>query len=272
MRFLVILGLCFLFGKASAQELFVFTEPASNMATGTLGIRMNNSFMYGSSSFDASYQFAPELMLGVNKKLMLHVEGFFNNSNNNRFSYVGIAGYAKYRFYSVDDVHSHFRMAAFGRISSSNSPIMQEAIDLNGSNTGYEAGLVATKLLNKFAYSASASFLYAMDNRGGNKFVFGYSHRNAFAYSASIGKLLLPKVYTSYKQTNLNAMLEFLGQANSASGRGYLDIAPSFQLIINSVARIDVGQRIKIGGNLQRTAANTGFLRLEYNFFNLFNK
>ena len=67
-------------------------------------------------------------------------------------------------------------------------------------------------------------------------------------------------------------MIEFLGQINTGSSRGYLDMAPSLQLIINSVARIDVGQRIKLSGNLQRTAPGGTFVRLEYNLFNFFKK
>ena len=163
-------------------------------------------------------------------------------------------------------------MAAFGRISRNTGVIDQEAIDLNGHHSGYESGLIITQLLNKFAFSATASFLHATDNGGNNKFYYGSGQRNALGYTASVGKLLLPKEYTSYRQTNLNAMVEFLGQVNTGNSRGYLDIAPSLQVIINSVARIDIGQRIQLSGKLQRTATGGTFVRLEYNFFNLLKK
>jgi hypothetical protein len=229
------------------------------MATGSLGVRMNNYFMDENNDSRTSYLLAPELMFGVSKKLMLHAEGFLSNRKAGNFSWNGESLYAKYRFYSEDDVHSHFRLAAFGKLSSTNVPIVQEAIDLNGSNKGFESGLIATKLMNKVAISATASFLHIKEY-------------NAVGYSMSAGKLLLPKEYTSYKQVNLNAMLELLGQYNSTVSKGFLDMAPSLQVIINSVARLDAGMRIKIAGDLVRTADNTYFLRFEYNFFNLFSK
>ena len=269
MKLLLAFGLIWLFQPAKGQELFTFSEPASNMAAGSMGIRLNNYFMNEAYSSTTNYHLVPEIMVGVNKKLMLHGEVFFSN-NNKDLSFEGGAFYAKYRFYSVDDIHAHFRMATFVRLSRNNSDVHQQSIDLNGHNSGYEAGIVGTKLLNKFAFSASGSYLHATDNSNGHKFIYTNEQRNAVGYTISVGKLLLPKEYTDYKQTNLNMMVELLGQVNTGSGLGYLDIAPSLQLIINSVARIDVGQRIKLGGKLQRSAPGGTFVRLEYNFFNVF--
>jgi len=261
--------LIFFCQHGKAQELFTFTEPASNMATSSVGLRLNNYFMNEANSSGTEYHLVPEVMVGVSKKLMMHGEVFFSNRSTS-LSFEGGAVYGKYRFYSVEDIHSHFRLAAFGRLSLNNSVINEVAINLNGNNSGYETGIIATKLINKFAFSASASFLHATDNGGGQKFLYGNGERNAMAYTISAGKLLLPKEYTDYKQTNLNAMIEFLGQVNPASGLGYLDIAPSLQVIIKSVARIDIGQRIKLSGKLQRSAPGGTFVRLEYNLFNVF--
>ncbi len=255
-----------------AQELFVFTEPASNMAVSNAGLRLNNSFWKESGSAKTGYDLAPEIMFGVSKKLMVHGEIFFSNRDTKGLSFEGASVYGKYRFYSVNSVHRHFRMAAFGRYTFSSGIIRQEAIDLKGYNSGYEAGLVATKLQDKIALSAAVAFDHATDNGNNNKFLYGNAERNAIAYTFSAGKLLLPKEYTSYRQTNLNAMIELLGEVNAGSHRGYLDIAPSLQVIINSVARIDIGEKLKLSGKLQRAATQGLFIRLEYNFFNLFQK
>ena len=255
-----------------AQELFVFTEPASNMAVSNAGLRLNNSFMKESGTGKTAYGLAPEIMFGVSKKLMVHMETFFSNRDTKGLSFEGASVYGKYRFYSVNAVHRHFRMAAFGRYAFNSSIIRQEAIDLNGYNSGYQAGLVATKLQDKVALSAAVAFNHALDNGNSNKFLYGNAGRNAIAYTFSAGKLLLPKEYTNYRQTNLNAMIELLGQVNAGNHRGYLDIAPSLQVIINSVARIDIGEKIRVSGKLQRTAPQGLFIRLEYNFFNLFQK
>src|SRR5450631_3870863 len=116
-------------GCLQAQELFVFNEPASNMPAKSLGIRASNWLMYDHTDHVMNYQLIPELMWGVNKNLMLHLDGFFTNQNGN-FHGVGIGAYGKYRIYTADDVNRHFRLATYGRISLNNSAIFQEEIDL----------------------------------------------------------------------------------------------------------------------------------------------
>lgn len=251
-----------------AQELFSFTEPASNMAAKSMGVRLNNYFMKDIHTNLINYHLLPEVMLGLSKKIMIHAEGFLSNRNNS-FVTEGGSFYLKYRFYSKDDIHSHFRLAAYTRYSFNNLDIHQPAIDLLGHNSGYEVGVIGTKLKNKVAISSSISTLYATNNSN-YKFVYGNKNRNAINYSLSIGKLLLPKEYTSYKQLNVNAMVEVLGQTNLNTSESYLDIAPVIQFIINSRIRIDGGYRMPINTKLHRTAAKGGLLRIEYNFFNLF--
>ena len=81
---------------------------------------------------------------------------------------------------------------------------------------------------------------------------------------------MLPKIYTSYKQTNVNLMLEFLGQRLNENKKSYLDIAPSIQFIINSQARVDFGYRKQLYSTMERTAPNGMVLKFEYTFFNAF--
>jgi hypothetical protein len=255
--------------QLNAQELFTWSEPASNMAAKGFGFRVTNTFMKEVSSDKYHYRLVPEVMWGASSKIMVHVEGFFNNGING-FSVDGGALYLKYRFLSQDEVHSHFRMAFYARASINDSHIHQAGIDLNGLNSGYEAGLIATKLINKVAISASGGFLHATDNTSGNKVYYEDDDRNALAYNFSIGKLMLPKEYKDYNQTNLNLMLELPGQTNIGSGKTYLDLAPVAQLIILSRIRIDASYRFAMVKDLYRTAP-TGFLiRLEYNIFNVY--
>lgn len=252
-----------------AQELYVFTEPASNMAAKSIGFRLNNYIMPETYTSKTAYRLVPEIMIGVSKKIMVHGDVFLSNRNKG-LSTEGGSVYAKYRFFSNDDVQKHFRMAAYGRYSFNNSRIDQEEINLYGYNSGFETGVVATQLIHKVALSASLSFLKATDNGDNNKYPYGNSNRNAINYTLSFGKLMLPKEYKDYKQTNLNLMLEFLNQYNPGTGKYYMDIAPSVQLIFNSVARADAGYRQQLTSTLYRTAPNGLFIRLEYNLFNVY--
>jgi hypothetical protein len=265
---IIVIALLFFSSTAKAQELFSFTEPASNMAAKGVGVRINNYFMKDIHTNKINYHLLPEVMVGLSKKIMIHAEAFISNRNNS-LTTEGGSFYVKYRFFSSDEVHSHFRLAAYGRYSFNNSDVHQPAIDLAGHNSGYELGVIATKLINKIAISSSISTLHATDN-GSNKFVYGEKNRNAINYTLSVGKLLLPKEYTSYKQLNVNAMVEFLGQTNARTNESYLDVAPVIQFIVNSRLRIDGGYRIPINTKLHRTAAKGVLLRIEYNFFNVF--
>jgi len=263
------LGFVFLFicRSVSGQELYVFTEPASTMAAKNLAVRLNNYLMKDIHTNKLNYHLMPEVRFGISKKLMIHASGFLSNRENQLLTEGGSI-YIQHRFLSIDEVHKHFRMAAFVRLSSNNSSIHQYAIDLNGHNSGYEGGIIATQLINKIAFSASVSSLHATDN-GKEKFLFGNKSRNAMNYTLSAGKLMLPKEYTSYKQVNLNLVVELLGQTNLSEGYHFLDLAPSIQLIFNSRFRFDAGYRYPLSTQLHRTAPEGVLLRFEYNFFNI---
>lgn len=253
---------------ASAQELFVFTEPASNMPAKSIGIRDMNGFMFEKDG-RLNYHNMPELMWGISRKWMVHVQGFFSNRQEGGIKTEGASFYAKYRFLSKDDIQSHFRMAAYGRYSMNNADIHQQEIETMGHNTGYELGLIGTQLLHKVAISSSLSYERALDNKPSYKFPETESN-SAMNYTLSVGKLMLPKVYKNYNQTNMNLMLEVLGQRLNDSGKSYLDIAPSVQFIIKSQARIDFGYRRELYSTMKRTAPNGFVVKLEYTLFNVF--
>ena len=269
MKLLFVITFFLLSLSVRSQELFSQTEPASNRAVGSIGLRVDNSIMDETYTSKTNYHLIPEIMLGISKKLMVSGDIFFSNRSE-VFRAEGGSIYAKYRFLSNDAMQKHFRMAGFGRISYNNSDIHQEEISMYGHNTGVELGIVATQLLHKVALSSCISFLNATDNGGKNKFVYGLNKSRAFNYTLSVGKLMLPSAYTDYSQTNLNLMIEFLSQVNTGSGKYYMDIAPSVQLIFNSQSRVDVGYRKELSTTVSRTAPNGFFVRFEYNFFNAF--
>ncbi len=269
MKFILLIGCCIATTSLYAQELFTFTEPASNMPAKSIAIRANNYFVKSSNRNKYSYNGAAEIMIGISKKLMVHAEAFAGNDENN-FKLDGASIYFKYRFFSVDEVHSHFRMAVYAREAFSNSKINQLSYDGHGSSSGTELGLVTTKLMNKMALSAGASFINIANNMGGNKFVYGASQRNAVGYTLSFGQLFLPVEYKNYEQTNVTAMIEFLGQTNTGNGNSFLDAAPSVQFIIKSKIRVDAGYRFPVFDNLSRVNDSRFLLRFEYNFFSVF--
>ena len=248
-----------------SQELYVNTEPASNMATGSLGLRIENQGFFkptykNRSTFEAMY--------GVNRHLMVHSSLYVSDYYFNNQHFEGGSVYAKYRFLSIDTVQKHLRGAFFVKASSINNPLPNQEITLEGDNSGVQSGVVFTQLLHKLALSASASYLRAFDNRGGYALPQSQA-KNAAAYTLSAGYLLLPKNYRDYQQVNVNLYVELLGKTNPGKGQSYLDAAPAVQFIFNSVCRLDLSYRTPLYNDMVRNSKNMYLLRLEYNFFNL---
>lgn len=257
------------FQKSISQELFVVTDPASNVSANSLAINTMQSLFKEKFEQGYNYHIMPEVTYGINKSLMFRATAFVSNRNTSLVT-EGASIFTKYRFFSSDDLNSHFRLAAFGRYSFNNSDIHQEQIEIMGHNSGFETGIVATKLIKKVAISSSVSFEQVYDNTSKNPFPNSLGD-NAINYTLSIGKLLFPKKYTSYKQTNINLMVEFVGQTINENGKSYLDVVPAIQFIINSQARIDLAYRQELVSSMLRTAPNGVYFNLYYTFFNITN-
>lgn len=253
--------------SSKSQELFVMTEPASNMPAGSIGLRAMNSFMFDKNN-KLNYHIMPELMWGISQRWMIHLQSFQSNRSTGGLQFEGGSFYAKYRFFSRDDIHKHFRLATYGRLSINQADIHQEEIETMGHNSGGELGIIATQLIKRLAISVSVSYEQAMDNTSKNQFPNNQSN-NATNFTLSFGRLMYPKVYKNFKQPNINLMCEFLGQVLNQNGKANLDIVPSIQLILNSRARIDFAYRKEIYCTMSRTAPNGFLLKFEYTFFNV---
>lgn len=267
-----------------AQELYVSTEPASNMAANSFGFRVTNRFFKMEHEGVTGMRIEPELMWGISKKLMVHVVGLASNQMQPSLRFEGGSVYAKYRFLSNDDVQSHFRMAAYVKgsvIDNPLVPVMREGsvkpydnqeLDLEGGASGLSGGIIATQLIHKLAVSATVGYNRFLNNTKDN--LPDYLSANAVNYSLSAGYLLLPRRYRSYDQTNLNIYVEFLGKANTdaVSRNQYLDVAPAIQFIFNSSTRLDFSYRTELFGDMSRNVFNTFTLRFEHNIFNISTK
>lgn len=269
MRKLFILFFALVFQINYGQELFVVTDPASNVPANSLAINIMQSAFKEKFETGYNYHLMPEVTYGINKNLMVRGSAFISTRTNELYAEGGSV-MAKYRFLSSDDLNSHFRMAAYGRYSFNRADIHQEQIEILGHNTGFETGIIATKLIHKLAISSSLSFEMALDNKPNYPFP-DYLGNNATNYTLSFGKLMYPKKYTSFKQTNINLMVEFLGQTINENGKSYLDVVPAIQFIFNSQARLDLAYRQELVSSMLRTAPNGFYFNLYYTFFNLKN-
>ncbi|QEH40995.1 hypothetical protein [Chitinophaga sp. XS-30] len=270
-----------------AQELYVNAEPASNMATNSLGIRLTNKFFNMKHESSTGMRFEPELMFGFSKKLMVHVLGYVSNNMQEAMRFEGGSIYAKYRFLSNDDLHSHFRMAAYVKGSLIDNPYIpamgddhdhdakpfsNEELDLAGMSSGVSGGIIATQLVHKFAISGTLGYNRFMKNVKDELPLF--FSRNMLNYSLSAGYLVLPVKYKSYEQTNLNLYVELLGKSNIDQYRQnyYVDVAPAIQFIFNSTTRLDLSYRTQLFGDMPRNMDRSFLVRLEHNIFNIRNR
>jgi hypothetical protein len=274
MKKLFILPILFFSISLFGQELYVFTEPASNMPAKAVYVRTTGHFSGTSQRYDRFTQrYTPEVMLGISKKLMIHIGGTFSNMHTTNMVGESVFLYGKYRFLSNDDVHTHFRMAAFAMASKSFVPFHNEEVSLMGDKTGIEAGVIATQLWHKFALSGSVSHTQLLDESRFNK-VFYIPSRlyKAMNYTLSAGYLLFPREYKNYKQLNVNLYTELLAQQALDRKTNYIDLAPAVQFIINSNSKINIGYRFQLTGNMDRMTQNHLLVSFERAFLNALRK
>jgi hypothetical protein len=239
------------------------------MPAKSLGFRDMNGFFLEKDG-KLNYHNMPELMWGINKEWMVHAQGFISNRQDGGFETEGGSIYAKYRFFSKDELKKHFRMAMWSRFSMNSADIHQEEIELNGHNSGVRIGMTATQLLHKTAISSTISFQKALDNFE-NKIPINYSSQTV-DFTLSLGQLVLPKTYKNFNQTNVNVMVEMLGQTHPSNGNTFLDIAPVLQFIFKSRARLDIAYRRQLYSSIYRTQPNGIVVNFQYAFFNLGKK
>lgn len=269
MRWLVVFIVLLAYQKPYCQELFVITDPASNVPANSLAVNIMQSSFKEQFEKGFNYHFMPEVTYGLTKNLMFRGSAFISNRSNQLYAEGG-GIMAKYRFYSTDDLNSHFRLAAYGRYSLNRADIHQEQIEIVGHNTGFETGVIATKLVKKLAISTTVSYEKALDNRPQYDFPSNFGD-NATNYTLSFGRLMYPRKYTSFKQTNINVMVDFVGQTINLNGKKFFDIVPAIQFIFNSQVRIDLAYRKELYSSMLRTAPNGIYFNLYYTFFNLRN-
>jgi len=257
--------------NAAAQELYVYTEPASNMPAHSISAKLTGNFIAKNQSADNRFmqRYTPEVMIGVNKKLMWHIGGSFADMHTRNLRWESVYTYLKYRFISVDDVHKHFRMAAFADASYTRSPFEFDEVSLQGDKSGVAVGLIATQLINKLAVSATISHTQVLDGSRNDKALYT-PERNyqSVNYTFSAGYLLFPRNYTDYRQINMNLYAELLGQQTLDRSTHYWDLAPAVQFIFNSTSKINLGYRFQLNGTMERMSKESWLLSYEWAFLN----
>lgn len=252
-------------GVLTAQELFVFTEPASNMPAKSVSVKLTGRSPISKYNNFFKQRYTPEVMYGISKQLMVHVSSTFSDFYTPKVSWESWKLYTKWRFLSRDDVHKHFRMAVFAEGSLSKSPFLYTDINLDGDNSGIQGGLIATQLINKFALSVSSSVIKVFAETGEHS---GHADHalKALNYTVSAGYLLFPRNYTDFKQTNLNVYVEMIGMRGLDVKHYMLDLAPSLQLILNSNFKINAGYRFQVKGDMLRVGEKNWVVGLERTF------
>lgn len=279
MKYSFFLLLILLGSLLQAQELYVNSEPASNVPARSLSFKYGSKWLREKSPAHEhiSSRHMLETSLGISKTLMVRSAITFGNmysaypDQQQKFESVSI--YLKYRFLSIDDVHKHFRGSFYAKGLYSKNPLLYDELTIDGDQSAFQFGLITTQLIKKLAISASGSIHQVLD---GERFLkyggprrFGYQ---AFNYSLSAGYLLLPRKYKSYDQTNFNLYLEVLGGKGIDRTYNFMDLAPAIQFIFKSSSKLNLGYRFQLDGNAYRMATSSAYISFEKTFLNKLGK
>lgn len=282
------------------QELYNLTMPASTLPNGVLGVRVLNQ-SYNESNLYRQMT-AVRVMYGVTTKLTVICSGTVSDyhSKNLPYDFIlhnhtgigppayantpdkgvaypyifdGLDVYAQYRFLSHDGQNTHFRMAAYGEASHVYIPSHLTEPDLMFHNSGIGTGVISTYLKAHFAATFTGGLIMPKEFNGNSYDKFGgiypvtIKYGNAVVYNLALGYLLYPTHYKTYRQTNINVYLEFIGKNYGAAtvtqqdgselyhissnipilkAGNYIDMDPGVQFIIRSNLRIDCSMAIKL--------------------------
>lgn len=116
---------------------------------------------------------------------MGHVGLSFSDMHDPTFYFESARAYVKYRFLSNDDIHKHFRMAAFVAGSYSRNHLDHNELSLMGDHSGVQLGVIATQLKNRLAVSGTVGVIEVFDKLRWDK---DYQQQYAYesiAYSLS---------------------------------------------------------------------------------------
>lgn len=260
-------------GTASPQELFISTEPASNMPARSWGLRAGGESSAMNNVIQTRTEF--EAMYGFTKDIMGHLQLYASNHLGG-YTYENVGLYAKYRFYTDDGFKYHVRSALYGKAMLGKQATTTPLAGLDGGTTGFGVGNVTTLLIDHFAASATLGAAFGTPNIQIDEHHI-YRDITTYNYSLSFGYLVLPTHYTSYDNPNLNLYAEFLGKYASYSEDEHdvsmktnaneiiLSVGP--QLILSSIARIDLAFRTALSSNAQHRTPNSVVVKFEHLFY-----
>jgi hypothetical protein len=264
--------------QLTAQELYVFSDPASNVPSKSLSVKYGskwiNGDMFGTRMIMSRHM--GEASVGLSKKWMIRPAFTMSDMFTNRVvKWESVSLYTKFRFYSRDEVHRHFRAAAFVKALYSTNSLEYDDLNTEGDQSVVQGGVILTQLINKLAISSTLALTEVTNGERWKKYLgprnFGY---RSFNYAVSAGYLFFPKQYTSYNQTNFNVYLELIGSRGIDRKYYFVDLAPAVQFILNSNTKINLGYRFQAKGNAYRmsNAAPSISFSVERTFFNTFRK
>ena len=219
------------------------------------------------------FRSAPQVSFGVSKHLEICVGNTISNMYSYRPKLESANFYLKYRFLSIDGIHRHFRMAGYVEAAKTSSPFHFDEINLGGDKSGVEAGLIVTQLWNKLAVSGTVSHTQILNAYRWDKTNHAGLHSfQSIQSNIATGYLLLPRNYTSYKQTNLNLYIELLTQKLLERNRFYIDLAPAIQFIFFSQTKLNIGYRFQLNSDMERMMRRSWLLSVETTFLGALRK
>ena len=272
-----------------AQELFPSTEQATTLPKKTISPRL--SYQHYQEPLGRSKNWVGlRLMYGLTKTLTVigtvsisnhHVKTYPGNlfeyfKNHHKkiypaFPYLaeGVHLYAKQRIFKKDGPKKHFRISLYGEASKVFAVHDNAEPNLMGDNSGIGAGIILTKLSDRFAISFTGGFIHAFKYKDS---IVSFESGDAMNFTLSAGYRIYPKKYIGYDDLNINVYIELFeknyGAAkiknrnvdfvnerflpddpytyNSLIANNYLEMRPAIQFILSSDLRFDLGMAVPL--------------------------
>lgn len=273
MRLTIIALVLVVSSNVYSQELFIASEPASNMPKGSGGVRAAVESSFIDDIVRMRSQF--EVMYGLSKEIMLHGE-LYASTHSGTYAFENAGVYAKYRFFTDDDFKYHFRMALYAKALIGSQKAVSPLVGLDGASPGYGGGIISTLLLDHLAASVTLGAVTGIPDIENEEHI-AYHDITNYNYSISAGYLVYPAEYVSYSDPNFNIYAEVLGKYGSynvvehdvvrpgSANEIVLSVGP--QVILNSIARIDLAFKTTLLSNAPHRSPNAVYIKFERIFY-----
>ena len=258
-----------MYGPVISQEYYSLPAEAKEIPSNSISFHVGA--MYGRSVYNdrVLQRYSAGVGIGISPEWMISSSLTFSDLHDEKFIFESVRLTSKYRLITSKTKWSQFRLSAFGTVAYSRNHLDYNEINLAGDHSGVQAGLLASHMWKRWAFSGSASLIEMFSKSRWEKDLPQQYAYEAFNYSVSAGVNIFPLNNKKHSLAKVNFLAQLIGSSNLdwKYEKYYVDLAPAIQLILNRKVRFYLQHRFQIKSDIFRLQRNSWVISYEFPLF-----